>query len=240
MRVLRKTWTIPQQHRALFACLVEFLLLMPSTAGMAQETTPHTPQPDPETGVITYTEYDGALSPHEPDEVLYAQIPPVGGPHNGVWQDCGFYSEPIYNWHGVHSLEHGAVWITYDPELPASDIAELEALASQSHLLITPYPGLEDPVIASSWGRQVRLDGVDDPRLQQFIIEFRQNPETTPEPGALCSLGNDTTMNPGETPQTEPAVISGTPEEVADAAAQGPSTPEDTGTDLRDEMEDSD
>ena len=39
---------------------------------------------------------------HVEGEVLYEQIPPVGGPHNNAWQNCGFYSEPIYNWHGVH------------------------------------------------------------------------------------------------------------------------------------------
>ena len=197
-----------RQSRTLIATVVALLLLVPSMLGATQEATP---EPDPETGVITYTEYDGELSPHVMGEALYAQVPPVGGPHNGVWQNCGFYTEPVYNWNAVHTLEHGAVWITYDPDLPQEDIDQLEALATQSYLLISPYPQLGDPVVASSWGRQVRLDGVDDPRLQQFITEYRQNPDTAPEPGALCSLGTDATMDPGETPQTEPAEVSGTP-----------------------------
>lgn len=176
--------------------------------------------------VTAYFGIEDYAANHVEGEVLYEQIPPVGGPHNNAWQNCGFYSEPIYNWHGVHSLEHGAVWITYDPDLPQADIDQLEEMASQSYLLISPYPGLEDPVVASVWGKQIQLDGVDDDRLAPFIREYRMNPENTPEPGALCSLNVSYTMEEGETPQIEPAIVSGSPEEVAAAEAEANGTPE--------------
>jgi hypothetical protein len=59
------------------------------------------------------------------------------------------------------------------------------------------------------------------------------NPDNTPEPGALCSLGVDFTMEDGGTPQTTPAIISGTVDEVAQAeasatAAAGGTPPEAT------------
>jgi hypothetical protein len=165
---------------------------------------------------------------HVEGEVLYEQIPPVGGPHNSIWQNCGFYTEPIYNWHGVHSLEHGAVWITYDPDLPQEDVDKLRDLANQSYVLVSPYPGLEHPVVASVWGKQLVLDGADDDRLEPFIREYRMNPNNTPEPGALCSLGVDYTMEEGETPQLEPAFTSGTPDQVA--AAEATATVEAGGT----------
>lgn len=222
------------QRGGLMAAFVALLFLIPATAVPAQEATPVA---DPETGFITYPEYEGVFAPHVEGEVLYAQIPPVGGPHNAVWQNCGFYTEPISNWHGVHTLEHGAVWVTYDPDLPQSEIALLESLAELGHVLISPYPGLPDPVVASAWGRQVRLDGASDPRLEQFVREFRLNPETSPEPGALCSLGNDATMAPGESPQVEPSVISGTPNEVAEAEATPSSIP---GAGIRDAVKDRD
>jgi hypothetical protein len=198
------------------------------------------PVTDPETGFISYTEYEGMVARHGEGEVLYAQIPPVGGPHNGVWQDCGFYSEPIYNWHGVHSLEHGAVWITYDPALPPDQVARLQPLVDMGHVLITPYPGLTDPVVASSWARQVRLTGVDDPRLLDFVIEFRQNPETAPEPGAVCSLGTSDTVAPGTVLQTEPSIVSGTPDDVAAAEGSAQTDPAPTDVDLRNEYNDRD
>src|SRR5262245_49438721 len=63
-------------------------------------------------GVKTY-DYKG--SEHTFDKVNYSETPPVGGKHNYLWQQCGVYDKPIHNEHGVHALEHGAVWITYQP-----------------------------------------------------------------------------------------------------------------------------
>ena len=95
----------------------------------------------------------------------------------------------------VHSQEHGAVWITYQPDLPESDREALAQLAEdQPYLLISPYPGLEDPVVASAWGAQLRLDDVNDPRLQAFIDRYAGN---GPERGATCDTGVETTVDEG-------------------------------------------
>ncbi len=169
--------------------------------------------------VTTYFSIEDYTLQHVDGEVLYEQIPPVGGPHNEIWQSCGYYPEPIYNWHGVHSLEHGAVWITYDPDLPEQDIEKLKDLANQSYVLVSPYPGMDAPVVASVWGKQLKFDGADDSRLEPFIREYRRNPGNTPEPGALCTLGAEFTMDDGQTPQTEPSIISGTLPEVEAAEA---------------------
>ncbi|HEV2127805.1 MAG TPA: DUF3105 domain-containing protein [Thermomicrobiales bacterium] len=160
---------------------------------------------------------DDYAADHVEGEVLYEQVPPVGGPHNNIWQNCGFYDEPIYNWHGVHSLEHGAVWITYDPDLPEEDIEQLRDLGNQTYVLVSPYPGLEHPVVASVWGKQIALEGVGDERLRPFIREYRTNPDNTPEPGALCSLGVDYTIDDGFSVQSVPAEVSGVAETDAEA-----------------------
>ena len=90
-------------------------------------------------------------------------------------------------------MEHGAVWITYQPDLPESDREVLAKLAEgQRFLLISPYPGLEDPVVASAWGVQLRLDDVHDPRLQAFIDRYAGN---GPERGANCDSGVETTVS---------------------------------------------
>jgi hypothetical protein len=34
----------------------------------------------------------------------YRQNPPVGGDHASIWQNCGFYSEPVRNETAVHSM----------------------------------------------------------------------------------------------------------------------------------------
>jgi uncharacterized protein DUF3105 len=124
---------------------------------------------------------------HVDGPVTYPQVPPVGGPHNPVWMNCGVYNAPIPNENAVHSMEHGAVWITYQPDLPAAAVEQLRALVrGHSFVLLSPYPGLPAPVVASAWGVQVRADGAGDPRLARFIALYERGPQT-PEPGASCS-----------------------------------------------------
>ena len=138
--------------------------------------------------------FDGITAGHSSDPVDYAENPPVGGIHDPVWQNCGFYAAPIRSENAVHSLEHGAVWITYQPDLPQDQILTLQNLAtSQSFVLVSPLEGIPAPVVASSWGRQLQLDSADDERLQQFIGTFRLSP-LAPEPGASCSGGTSATV----------------------------------------------
>ena len=129
---------------------------------------------------------------HTTDPVDYPQDPPAGGPHDPSWQKCAVYDAPVRNENAVHSQEHGAVWITYQPDLPESDREILAALAeNEPYLLISPYPELEDPVVASAWGAQLRLDDVNDPRLQAFIDRYAGN---GPERGATCDSGVERTI----------------------------------------------
>ncbi len=135
-------------------------------------------------------EFDvGKSGQHTKENVDYQQDPPVGGEHNPIWQNASFYEEPVRKENAVHTLEHGGVWITYDPDLPKDQQEALrEIVEGQDCLLASPYPGLDAPVVASAWGAQARLDGVDDPNLQRFIRSYRKGPQT-PEPGAACTGG---------------------------------------------------
>ncbi|MGH2687596.1 MAG: DUF3105 domain-containing protein, partial [Actinomycetota bacterium] len=125
---------------------------------------------------------------HVDTPVDYEQDPPVGGPHARTWQNCGFYDSRIEPEFAVHSLEHGAVWITYRPDLPEQGRARVRELARQSYVLASPYEALEEPVVVSAWGKQLRLPSVDDSRLEEFLDAFREGPQT-PEPGAPCDGG---------------------------------------------------
>jgi hypothetical protein len=143
----------------------------------------------PIAGVETF---DVASADHTTEDFDYPQDPPAGGPHDPSWQKCQVYDAPIRAEHAVHSQEHGAVWITYQPDLPEDDVETLAAYAEdEPHVLISPYPDLEDPVVASAWGAQLRLDGADDPRLQAFIDRYAGN---GPERGASCSSGVEETV----------------------------------------------
>ena len=133
--------------------------------------------------------FEVAERDHVRTPVTYPQTPPVGGDHAPVWQNCGFYEEPVADENAVHSLEHGAVWIAYRPGLPEGQIDSVRQLAQrQNYVLASPYPGIPAPVIASAWGHQLRLEGADDPRLDQFVRAFRLGSEA-PERGGPCSGG---------------------------------------------------
>jgi len=122
----------------------------------------------------------------------YAQTPPAGGVHSSVWQNCGIYDQPVRNENAVHSLEHGAVWLAYRPDLSAAAIETLRSLArGHDHVLLAPYPDLPHAVVATAWGLQLPVEDASDPRLPVFVSRYEKGPQT-PEPGAVCSGGTGT------------------------------------------------
>ena len=63
------------------------------------------------------------------------RFPPVGGPHDGEWANCNgvVYTTAVRDENMVHTLEHGAVWITYDPDtIPPDDLTTLTAVVKAS------------------------------------------------------------------------------------------------------------
>jgi hypothetical protein len=123
---------------------------------------------------------------HVTGTVDYAHNPPAGGDHASVWQNCGFYDQPVANESAVHSLEHGAVWIQYRTDLPAAARDEIKRLTDRDpYVLASPFDNLDSPVVLSAWGNQLALEDVTDPRIDAFLEAFVQGPQT-PEPGATC------------------------------------------------------
>jgi hypothetical protein len=133
---------------------------------------------------------------HVVGPVTYSITPPVGGPHNGTWMNCGIYTKPVASERAVHDLEHGAVWITYRPSLSSSEVSSLTALVlkqskigSNRYVNLTPWATSEDlpsPIVISSWGHQLKVETASDPRLQTFIDDFRAKKGVTPELGSAC------------------------------------------------------
>ena len=156
--------------------------------------TSATPKVDPASiNVAGLNTFDDLTAVHVADgtavdyEADYDMNPPAGGNHWQAWLNCGVYTEPQQNENAVHALEHGAVWITYDPdEVTEDDITAMRENLPDTYMVISPYPGLQAPVVASAWGNQVELDGVDDARLTDFVDKFWRSADV-PEPNAVCS-----------------------------------------------------
>lgn len=122
-------------------------------------------------------------------ELSQAELPPVGGTHHDIWQNCGIYTEPIPAENAIHSLEHGAVWVTYQPDLPADQVQRLQDLVrGESFILLSPYPQQRSPVVLTAWSVQLEVESAGDERVEQFVDRYRLGP-TTPERGASCSGG---------------------------------------------------
>ena len=186
-RPLRAAWRQPTPARRLVGVLAMSVVI----AGVAFFWAPRMPfaAETPPAGVTSY-EVNG--NQHVRSPVSYPQSPPVGGNHDPVWQDCGFYAAPVRNEHAVHSLEHGAVWITYHPELSPTQVDSLRSLAErEDRVIASPYPGLSRSVVASAWGRQLPVDSASDARIDRFVQAFR-NDSKAPEAGGPCSGGKST------------------------------------------------
>ncbi|WP_427136256.1 DUF3105 domain-containing protein [Pseudarthrobacter sp. S9] len=139
-------------------------------------------------GVQTYT---GLSRNHVQDAVKYPQEPGVGGDHAPVWTNCGVYTGPVNEQRAVHSLEHGAVWLTYKPDLPPAEITKLTDLAkNKPYLLLSPDNDQAGPVTATAWGVQLSVQDAGDPRIAAFIGAYAQSPKA-PEPGAACTGGTN-------------------------------------------------
>lgn len=142
-------------------------------------------------GTQTFDEPDHA---HVSGTVSYDRVPPAGGAHNPVQLNCGVYTQPVPNENAVHSLEHGAVWITYQPTLPADQVAALSQLVTSSYvgteryLILSPYAGLPSPIVASAWGAQLAVDQASDSRLGDFIHHFAGGGQGG-EQGGACTGG---------------------------------------------------
>jgi hypothetical protein len=129
--------------------------------------------------------FDNAAG-HVTGAVDYAQTPPAGGEHNPMWLNCGVYDQPVPNENAVHSLEHGAVWVTYSPDLSSDQLDLLKSKLPRTYAVLSPYEGLPSPIVLSGWNVQLQVQKADDPRIAQFFEEYWQS-ESVPEPGASCT-----------------------------------------------------
>lgn len=145
-----------------------------------------------ETGADGVRTWKGDLGRnHVTKKVTYPVEPPVGGDHNQVWMNCNgdVYTKPLNNENAVHSLEHGAVWVTYTDKAPEADVEKLAAKVKKTpYSLMSPDDKQKDPIVLSAWGHQRTVTGADDPNVDKFFEKFVQG-QQTPEPGAACTNG---------------------------------------------------
>ncbi|MFI7409952.1 DUF3105 domain-containing protein [Streptomyces sp. NPDC049627] len=128
---------------------------------------------------------------HVETSVKYPVEPPVGGNHNRAWMNCNgdVYTKELRNENAVHSLEHGAVWVTYTSKASKADVAALaEKVKKTPYTLMSPDDKQKDPIMLSAWGHQRTVTSASDPNVDKFFETYVQGKQT-PEPGAACTGG---------------------------------------------------
>ncbi|WP_329548032.1 DUF3105 domain-containing protein [Streptomyces sp. NBC_01356] len=128
---------------------------------------------------------------HVTKTVDYPMEPPVGGDHNAVWMNCNgdVYTKAVNNMNAVHSLEHGAVWVTYNSKASDADVKALaEKVKTTPYTLMSPVEDQKDPIMLSAWGKQRTVSSATDANVGKFFESFVQG-DQTPEPGAACTGG---------------------------------------------------
>lgn len=134
-------------------------------------------------GVQTYEN----TTEHVDGTVEYEQSPPAGGPHNPVWLNCGIYDQQVPNENAVHAMEHGAIWVTYNPaDVAGEELKTLEAQLPSTYVVLSPYEGLDSPIAVTGWNHQLKVDSADDERIGEFFEEYWRSADV-PEPNAACT-----------------------------------------------------
>jgi hypothetical protein len=199
---------------------------------------------DPSTKIagVVVKDYKSGQHVQPTQRVAYDQSPPFGGPHDGFWADCDgiVYPNAVRSENMVHALEHGSVWIAYNPDkVKGADLDKLKLkVQGKQFMMLSPYPGLDKAVSLQSWGHQLKVDSAGDDRIDEFISALRTNQYEYPEVGASCDALGPGQFDPNNPPPFDPSKpgpdavpMTGTGASAATNEQQpGGGTPPSTGT----------
>ena len=123
---------------------------------------------------------------HVTDAVNYNGYsnPPTYGPHHPFQRDAqnnsitprptGVYETEQPDEDMVHGLEHGHVWISYNPTLISNgDLAALKQFVADggtnTGVIMTPRAANNHAIAVASWARLLTLDAFDDAPIREFV-----------------------------------------------------------------------
>ncbi len=115
----------------------------------------------------------------------YNSNPPSSGDHWPTPATCKVYTEEIPDEAALHSLEHGAVWISYKDKNDKDTIKRLTGLAAGGggKILLIPRSKDDSKIAVGSWGRVMKLEKYDEQKIKDYIRYYRN---ASPEPTAGC------------------------------------------------------
>jgi len=122
-------------------------------------------------------------------ELAVTSMPPTSGPHFGQVASAGLRDEEIPDGHLVHNLEHGDIWISYNPRISEDTISQLKQFLD-GKVVITPRSENEQDIVLAAWGRldsfNIDESGLPVERIEDFIKRYKL---TGPERITSPSIG---------------------------------------------------
>ncbi|MDS0220039.1 DUF3105 domain-containing protein [Haloarcula sp. S1AR25-5A] len=110
----------------------------------------------------------------------YERVPPLSGTHYGSTVSAGFYEATPLLGSLVHTLEHGAVIIYYDPDAISPEAREsLREFASVhtgtwQSVVVAPNPSDDPraPYVVTAWQHELTMDSYDAETVHAFLSEY--------------------------------------------------------------------
>jgi len=122
----------------------------------------------------------------------YPTIPAHGGPHAGNLLPCSVYPDEQSQERILHSMEHGAVVIFFQPDVASGDdITQIRQLGTEllregNRIVVAPNRQLTNPIVIASWARLLPLQTFEDATIRGFVDAFENDgPENIPR-GNAC------------------------------------------------------
>lgn len=174
------------------AWLAGTVVVLGGSVWIAADVTKPAAPPSPELEATeTFAELDPVhLAPGSPIPE-YNSDPPTSGPHDPTPAPCGIYREPVPDQAWLHSLEHGAVVIQYDPTVSSTEVEALEQAVRSNggEIILAPRPDNPAQYSLVAWTRLLSVDAIDANLVNSFEREFGNR--FSPEPGAICPFQVD-------------------------------------------------
>lgn len=134
------------------------------------------PEPEPAAcGPVEHPPFQtgGHLVGDAEPPVEYSSTPGTSGWHTGGTPRTGVLDEPLPEPEIVAVLERGQVVAAYDPDrLPTADVELLEEAARgrfRDELTVTPFDGMDAPLVLNSLGTRQACDQLDTEVLERFV-----------------------------------------------------------------------
>jgi hypothetical protein len=120
------------------------------------------------------------------EELEITALPPTSGPHFGQVATAGMRNEEIPDGHLIHNLEHGDIWISYNPAVSETIVDELRQFLD-GKVVITPRSMNEQDIVLAAWGRldsfNIEESGLPEERIRDFIKRYKYSgPERITSP----------------------------------------------------------